>query len=54
MAENKENKPQNVQDTTTQGGQMTQLTRRRGGPQGRPIAPNNDPKQESDLMGYLD
>jgi hypothetical protein len=40
-----------VQDSPSPGSQITKLA---PGPHGRPIAANNNPTQESELMGYLD
>lgn len=52
MPQNKDTKNQNIQDTTNPNSQITKIARR--SPQGRPVAPNNDPVKDSDLMGYLD
>lgn len=51
MTKGKETEIQTTQDTTNQGSQITKLTH---GSQGRPIAANNNPAKESELMGYLD
>ncbi|WP_254564254.1 hypothetical protein [Oscillatoria sp. HE19RPO] len=47
----KDTQTQNVQDSTNPGSQITKLA---SGPHGRPIAANNNPAKESELMGYLD
>lgn len=47
----KDTQTQLVQDSTNPGSQITKLA---PGPQGRPIAANNNPAKESELMGYLD
>ncbi|AFY82556.1 hypothetical protein [Oscillatoria acuminata] len=49
--QNQDTQTQAVQDSTNPGSQITKLA---AGPHGRPIAANNNPAKESELMGYLD
>jgi hypothetical protein len=49
--QDKDTQTQTVQDSTNPGSQITKLAQ---GPHGRPIAANNNPAKESELMGYLD
>ncbi|MCT7970898.1 hypothetical protein [Laspinema olomoucense] len=49
--QDKDTQTQSVPDSTNPGSQITKLA---PGPQGRPIAANNNPTKESELMGYLD